>query len=140
MTKKKNSSRTLADSPADCPCGTARPYAACCGRYHDGAAAPDAESLMRSRYSAYVRGLAPYLLQTWHASTRPPSVALSSATVWLGLKVLGYDCAEPDRAWVEFVARGREGGASAFRLHERSRFAREDDGRWYYVDGEFPQA
>ncbi|MFM2329712.1 MAG: hypothetical protein RLZZ494_1815, partial [Pseudomonadota bacterium] len=26
------------------------------------------------------------------------------------------------------------------RLHERSRFVREADGRWYYVDGEFPEA
>jgi len=32
--------------------------------------AADAEALMRSRYSAFARGLADYLLATWHASTR----------------------------------------------------------------------
>ncbi|MBS0554808.1 MAG: hypothetical protein JSS47_20145, partial [Proteobacteria bacterium] len=34
----------------------------------------------------------------------------------------------------EFVARFRVGGR-AQRLHETSRFVRED-GRWYYVDGD----
>ena len=46
-----------------CPCG-ATDYAACCGRYHGGASAPDAESLMRSRYSAYALKLEAYLLAT----------------------------------------------------------------------------
>ncbi|MBP6053850.1 MAG: hypothetical protein KA739_18540 [Pseudomonadales bacterium] len=41
-----------------------------------------------------------------------------------------------DTATVEFVARYKVGG-KAHRLHEVSRFIRED-GRWYYVDGEFP--
>jgi len=35
------------------------------------------------------------------------------------------------------VARYRIGGGSAVRLHEISSFVRED-GRWYYVDGSFP--
>jgi len=33
------------------------------------------------------------------------------------------------------VARYRIGGGKAGRLHERSRFVRED-GRWYYLDAE----
>ena len=56
---------TTANAP--CPCGTGQPYAQCCGRYHAGALhlqAPDAERLMRSRYSAYTMGLADYLLAT----------------------------------------------------------------------------
>jgi SEC-C motif-containing protein len=47
-------------SPEPCPCGAAAGYAACCGRWHAGASqglAPDAQALMRSRYSAYVLGL-----------------------------------------------------------------------------------
>ena len=39
-----------------------------------------------------------------------------------------------DTAEVAFVARYRVAGA-AVRLHERSRFVRED-GRWFYVDGD----
>jgi len=37
-------------------------------------------------------------------------------------------------AEVEFVARQRDATGRAHRLHERSRFLREQ-GRWYYVDG-----
>lgn len=37
-------------------------------------------------------------------------------------------------ATVEFVARYRHGGGAASRLHEISRFVREN-GCWYYVDG-----
>ena len=41
---------------------------------------------------------------------------------------------DDDHAEVEFVARYRIAGR-AVRLHERSRFVREQ-GRWYYVDGD----
>ena len=55
-----------------CPCGSGRAYAACCGRLHSGAEnAASAETLMRSRYSAYVLKLEDYLLATWHPDTRP---------------------------------------------------------------------
>ena len=43
-----------------------------------------------------------------------------------------------ETAVVEFVARYKPGGAPAVRLHEISRFERVD-GRWLYVDGEFPE-
>jgi SEC-C motif-containing protein len=94
---------------------------------------------MRSRYSAYVRGDADYLLATWHASTRPATLDVGDATAtrWLGLDVRRYEQHDSDHATVEFVARYRIGGAPAVRLHEISRFVRED-GRWYYLDGEFP--
>ena len=43
---------------------------------------------------------------------------------------------DPDRDTVEFVARYKVNGR-AQRLHEVSRFVRED-GRWFYLDGSFP--
>ena len=94
---------------------------------------------MRSRYSAYVRGDADYLLATWHASTRPATLDSSdgAATRWLGLDVRRHERHDSGHATVEFVARYRIAGAPAVRLHEVSRFVRED-GRWFYVDGEFP--
>ena len=93
---------------------------------------------MRSRYSAYVLGLEPYLLATWHASTRPTALDLDKETSprWLGLDIKRHQATDPDSAGVEFVARYKTGGR-AHRLHEVSRFVREG-GRWYYVDGEFP--
>lgn len=121
-----------------CPCGSQLAYVACCGPYHDGAAAPDAAALMRSRYSAYVLGIEPYLLATWHASTRPAQIDVDAAPApgWLGLEVRRHIVTGPDTATVEFVARYRIAGR-AQRLHELSRFVREA-GRWVYVDGEFP--
>ena len=123
---------------APCPCrlpATLPRYVDCCGRLHAGAAAPDAEALMRSRYSAYVLGLADYLLATWHASTRPAALEPDQKGMkWLGLEVRRHVAADADHASVEFVARSKLGGR-AHRLHELSRFVRED-GRWYYVAGE----
>ena len=112
-------------------------YADCCGRFidhWDTQPAPDAESLMRSRYTAFVQGRADYLLATWHPSHRPASLDFDAAAQWLGLEVRGHWVKDADHAEVEFVARHRLGGR-AVRLHERSRFVREG-GRWYYVDGD----
>jgi len=129
---------TPAPVPADCPCGSARPYAHCCGRWHAGATrlqAPTAEALMRSRYAAFVLGLRDYLLGTWHPSTRPATLEPSEPGLrWLGLDVKRHEQQDADHATVEFVARSKLGGR-AHRLHERSRFVREH-GRWYYVDGD----
>ncbi len=98
-------------------------------------AAPDAPTLMRSRYSAYVLGLRDYLLDTWHPSTRPATLAPPPHGLrWLGLEVRGHRRIDEHRAVVEFVARSKLEGR-AHRLRETSRFERID-GRWYYVDGD----
>ena len=90
---------------------------------------------MRSRYSAFVLSIAPYLIDTWHPTKRPPSIAFEPNQKWLGLTIVDRSDTGPASAEVEFIARYRIGGGSAARLHERSRFMRED-GRWFYVDGE----
>jgi SEC-C motif-containing protein len=130
--------RPTAAAPEPCPCGAAAGYAACCARWHAGAEqglAPDAQVLMRSRYSAYVLGLGDYLLQTWHPTTRPAAAPqLEPGLRWLGLDVRACRVIDADHATVEFVARSKLGGR-AHRLHETSRFVREG-GRWYYVDGD----
>lgn len=119
---------------ASCPCESGKSYADCCERWHGGAAAPTAESLMRSRYCAFVLQKADYLLASWHPSTRPPSVDFEPGTKWLGLTVKAAR-ESGDTGEVEFVARSKVGGGSALRLQERSRFVREN-GRWFYVDGD----
>ncbi|MDR6523119.1 SEC-C motif-containing protein [Variovorax paradoxus] len=127
-----------------CPCGRTdrrdKPiaFSLCCGRYlddFDRTPAPDAESLMRSRYSAFVLERGEYLLATWHASKRPSSIEFEPGVKWLGLDVRARSVLDADHAEVEFVARQRGPSGTATRLHERSRFVRED-GRWYYVDGD----
>jgi SEC-C motif domain protein len=118
-----------------CPCGRPLPHADCCGRFHAGLPALDAEHLMRSRYSAYVLGLTDYLLATWHPDTRPAIIDPDPPGLqWLGLEVRRHMRVDDNHATVEFVARSKLGGR-AHRLHETSRFVREG-GRWYYVDGD----
>lgn len=132
----------MAVSAVDCPCGRrdaagqALSYAQCCGRYVEDAStpAPDAETLMRSRYTAFVLERVDYLRATWHASKRPSRVSFDAGVKWLGLEVRDHQIIDDDHAEVEFVARLREPTGRAVRLHERSRFVREE-GRWYYVDG-----
>jgi SEC-C motif-containing protein len=126
-------------SPLDpCPCGRPAAYADCCGRWHAGpllGQAPDAEALMRSRYSAFVKALAGYLQDTWHPSTRPPEPpGFEPGLRWLGLEVKRHQRIDDEHAVVEFVARSKFGGR-AHRLHESSRFVREG-GRWFYLGGE----
>ncbi|HUH86664.1 MAG TPA: YchJ family metal-binding protein [Pusillimonas sp.] len=122
-----------------CPCGSTVNYDACCGRWHHGPLrlmAPDAAALMRSRYTAFVLDELDYLLDTWHPSTRPAALDKNEpGTQWLGLEVRGHWQNDQNHATVEFVARSRHNGR-ALRLHETSRFVRED-GIWLYLDGEF---
>ncbi|WP_440556964.1 YchJ family protein [Streptomyces sp. SCPE 10] len=121
-------------STRTCPCGLPQPYDACCGRFHSGAAsAPTAELLMRSRYCAFVKGDAQYLLRTWHPRTRPERLDLDPRMRWTGLEILDADggSAFHTTGTVTFRASYR-GGA----LHERSHFERVD-GAWVYVDGDF---
>jgi SEC-C motif-containing protein len=99
-----------------------------------GEPAPDAEALMRSRYTAFVLKDAAHLLATWHPDTRPPRIDFDAGTKWLGLQVRDHRVTGEGSAEVEFVARWRVGGR-AVRLHERSRFVREA-GRWLYIDGD----
>lgn len=124
-----------------CPCGRAASYRRCCGRLHAQFAASSelladsAETLMRSRYSAYVLDELAYLQATWHASTRPAELSPNEPGLkWLGLEVKKHGQLDADHAWVEFVARCKLGGR-AQRLQERSRFVREN-GAWFYLDGE----
>jgi SEC-C motif domain protein len=118
-----------------CPCGQHAAFDVCCGRFlGTGVPAPDAESLMRSRYTAFVRGDAAHLLATWHVSTRPSSLEFDAGVKWLGLEVRRHSPVDAAHAEVEFVARSRLQGRGQ-RLHERSRFVRED-GHWLYVDGD----
>lgn len=91
---------------------------------------------MRSRYTAYVRRDAAYLLRSWHPSTVPDAVDVDDA-VWLGLEVLSTQGggADDTTGVVAFVARYQRPDGSLGQLRETSRFVRER-GEWWYLDGE----
>jgi SEC-C motif-containing protein len=125
---------------APCPCGRVRAgrplnFEDCCGCWLEtDQPAPDAESLMRSRYCAFVLERAPYLLATWNAAQRPVQLEFEPDVRWLGLEVRRVLESGSDHAEVEFIARQKPRHGPAVRLHEHSRFVRMA-GRWYYVDG-----
>ncbi|MFV8183233.1 hypothetical protein LXH13_08520 [Streptomyces spinosirectus] len=138
MSRRTSQSRRQHGSAPDhnpsCPCGLAETYEQCCGRIHRGeTAAPTAEALMRSRYSAFVKLNEPYLLRTWHPNTRPAQLKLDPGMRWTGLEILATTdgSAFHSTGTVTFRASFRGGS-----LHERSRFERVE-GAWVYVNGEF---
>ncbi len=120
-----------------CACNNNQSYINCCGRFLENSTLPDtAENLMRSRYTAYTRNREAYLLATWHHTTRPVSLefAQQPSKDWLGLTIKSHMQSDIDHAMVEFIARYKINGR-AYRLHEISRFVREQ-GVWFYVDGD----
>ena len=120
-----------------CPCGTGLALTQCCQPLlNNEQPAASAVALMRSRYSAYTQGDDAYLQRTWHSSTRPAQLDLSSNQQnWQRLKIIDTVAgqADDDSGEVEFVAIYKINGR-AERLHERSRFGREDQ-QWRYIDG-----
>ncbi len=124
--------------PSFCFCGSGRSFEDCCQPIIQGLiAAPTAEALMRSRYSAYVIEDSEYLLASWYADTRPRALRLDNqGMVWSGLEVLDCQAGQPgDKTGrVAFVARYSRQGVPGV-LRENSRFVFEK-GRWWYVDGE----
>jgi SEC-C motif-containing protein len=122
-----------------CPCGGGRRFADCCEPVLAGAAAPTAEALMRSRYTAHVLGDAGHLARSCCpgslASIHEPA-ALDPDIRWLDLRILRTEGGGADDrdGVVEFVARFKRQGRAG-RLHEVSRFRRAGAG-WCYLDGE----
>jgi SEC-C motif-containing protein len=123
-----------------CPCGSGKPLAACCGPILDGAPAPTAEALMRSRYSAYVTGNIDHIVATHDAPKqdevdRDATKKWAEESEWLGLEIVATEKggADDDEGMVEFRAKYKAQG-NVITHHERSRF-RKKDGRWLYVDG-----
>ncbi len=117
-----------------CICGLEKEYAECCGAIIDNEKkASNPEELMRSRYSAYVRGDGRYLVLSSVKENRYEDDAelieeFSSSVEWLKLDVLHVE-----KNVVEFKAYYKEGDSIKV-LHERSNFVNEDS-VWYYKDG-----
>jgi len=123
------------DPASRCPCLSGLPYGECCGRFHAGEAAPTAEALMRSRFSAFAVGDTPYLLATWHPAKRPDTLDLDEELRWYRLDVTARERGGPldSEGSVTFEAFWRSPDDRGSQV-ERSLFRREG-GRWYYWDG-----
>jgi SEC-C motif-containing protein len=145
-TNEKATGSSAAAAAAACPCGTGRPYEACCGPAIAGTRpAETAEELMRSRYTAFARAAVDYIIATHHGKTRGEVSADSvrdwaTTSEWLGFEVLGTDRGglADDRGAVKFRARYRQKG-KIFEHLEVAHFERED-GAWRFVTSDTPPA
>ncbi len=122
-----------------CLCHSGLNYCDCCEPYHKGTALPETPLiLMRSRYSAYARGLAEYIIETTHPKNplyekdvkkwAGEILRFSKETRFVGLDILGHG-----EDWVEFSAHLIQGGQNVL-LREKSRFAKLG-GKWLYLSG-----
>ena len=120
-----------------CPCNSGRPHASCCEPLISGKrTAITAETLMRSRYTAYVVKNVDYLLKTWHPSAKPANIDLGTIPEWYGLHIVSTEAGDESdsNGTVEFKATSLSQG-KILQLHEKSRFVKEHD-QWLYVDGD----
>lgn len=128
-----------------CPCGSGFEYQQCCAPYIlNTQVATEPAILMRSRYSAYVKKEADYLVKTWHPDCKAQEwrdgiIQSFTNTVWHGLTVIAQTAgSHDDEAFVEFIARFTDpNNVQISAMHERSRFLRIKE-HWYYIDGVRP--
>jgi SEC-C motif-containing protein len=120
-----------------CYCTSQISFNDCCKEYLNGIKkAPTAEALMRSRYSAYATHNADYLVSTTHVSTRKQHnkkdiLEWSQSNQWIKLEVV-----QATDTTVEFKAFYLDSQSQMQMHHEYSTFKMEE-GKWFYVDGEF---
>ena len=118
----------------NCLCGLEQSYKNCCGRFIESNLSPETpEQLMRSRYSAYVLKNERYLLESWHASTRPKALCLShDSTQWGKLKVISTG--EKDVCFVAYFTQDASNKEKTYALTELSHFVKEES--WFYLNGD----
>lgn len=127
-----------------CYCGSGKAYAECCAPLIEGMErAPDAETLMRSRYSAYVTGAGEYLVATTVPEKRVAEDAAlirehAAQTAWLRLDVLASG-QTGEKATVEFKAYYKEGDGM-LRVHHEKSFFDAIAGEWFYQEGTLYEA
>lgn len=100
-----------------CPCGTKKNYSVCCELIHNNhSLAITPELLMRSRYSAHVKELVQYIIDTYHPSCNAEEfregIIDSVELDWRKLKVIASSLSKENanEGFVTFKATYSEGG------------------------------
>ena len=124
-----------------CPCGKGESLESCCGPFLSHEKLPEtAETLMRSRYTAYATGDVDYIIDT-HDPDRRGEVdrknteLWSKHSEWIGLEIVSTDKGQPEDevGTVEFVARYKIKGVKV--EHRERALFRKQGSRWLFVDG-----
>ncbi len=125
-----------------CPCGSQNKYENCCQAIIEGKlAAPTAERLMRSRYTAFTQGNGAYLMKSWHAehrnlSEQKETEKWAKSVRWIRLEIEKTEAGQENDnvGYVTFKAFYSE-KRKIHKIHERSLFYKLN-GEWYYHSGE----
>ena len=122
----------------NCPCCSGKSYEDCCKPFHIGEKnAPTAETLMRSRFSAFAIPNGEYLMKTTFPSKRKfhnkkDLQEWGEINEWTKLEIINT----PNLNQVEFKAHYKDENEKFQIHHELSDFQKIDD-FWYYVSGKF---
>lgn len=154
---KKELPRVIPESDKDCPCCSGKTYKDCCEPYLDkGIDPPSAEAMMRSRYCAYATRKVDHILKTTHPTNtewrddkvkwKKAALAFADEYRFLSLNVQEVEEVSDSLAYVKFTSRFSAFGKKStkemgeagkdFPFTERSKFVKEEDGLWYYVEGD----
>ena len=163
--KDKNRSAWLLDTSLPCPCGGGvvaittgttgiKSYEHCCAPYHRGEAHPASPRLLlQSRYSAFVLRDIRYIIETTHpinADWRDDKVAWVkelNRNMFDNHDFCGLEASDADEmvsdaeGYLAFTVRLRGKDGSEFEtqdleIRERSRFLKDEKGRWLYASGD----
>lgn len=128
---------SVLNSETLCLCGSQLQYKLCCQVFHQNEQRPGtAETLMRSRFTAYAKQNETYLLETWDSTKRPEAINFANEeAIWTGLEIVNTKKGkEKDKkGMVEFKAYYRLDDEE-YVMNEISRF-KQTTGRWLYLDG-----
>lgn len=122
-----------------CPCGSQKLFNACCGLYISGNSLPSTpEKLMRSRYSAYVKGDLQYIQNTMRGEPKDhfdpeETQKFIDQVKWQSLRVIKnfQDDQDIHKAYVTFSAIYKQAGR-LYEIRETSEFTQQK-GIWYYT-------
>ena len=128
-----------------CPCGSEKSYNECCQPIIQGTRDADtAESLMRARYSAFVKTEIDFLYSTVSANQQKDfnyeeATDWSKNSEWKGLEIIETveGGSDNDKGTVEFIARFIQ-DTQEINHHELASFEKIN-GKWIFMDGIVPK-
>lgn len=127
-----------------CPCNSQKNYAVCCEPLLKGVAkATTAEALMRSRYTAHVKGEIDYIMNTVHPHRREE---MNRGTIedwarkseWLRLQVLSTTAGKEGDTEGRVVFRADYKYNSRVEAHLEDSLFLKENGSWFFVEGKAP--
>lgn len=138
-----------------CPCGSGEDYAACCQVLHGGGGMAIPESIVRARFSAYVKTVPEYIVSSTHPDSKDfqrkedpeegraqllkDATSTMKSVSFKTLRVKKVAAGEDDEEQfvtyeVTYKAAGKKNRGGSKNLAERSRYRKTKEGEWKFFD------